>query len=217
MFPGLYPGGVHMSGEIVFYHNPQSRARMVHWMLEEVAVPYRTVIVDFQKQEHKTPEFLALNPMGKLPTLVHGDTVITETAAIIAYLADAFPAAGLAPAPTDKRRGTYLRWMFFGAGCFDPALIDTLLKRPPAERKVAVGYGSYEDTLTALKTMIVPGPFILGEKFSAADVYLGSQLGWALGAGAPGVKEEPRFVEYIQRLGSRPAYLKASRADGRQA
>lgn len=205
-----------MSGEIVFYHNPRSRAQMVRWMLEEVGVPFRLVNIDFEKMEHKKPEFLALNPMGKLPTLVHGNTVITETAAIITYLADAFPAAGLAPAPTDPRRGTYLRWLFFGAGCFEPALMDTMFQRPPVERKGAVGYGSYEDTINALKTMLVPGPFILGEQFSAADVYLGAQLGWAMSFGAPGIKSEPRFMEYLARITARPAYVRSAKADGRE-
>lgn len=203
-----------MSGEIVFYHNPRSRAQMVHWMLHEVGAPFRLVHIDLEKGEHKTPEFLAINPMGKLPTLVHDGTVITETAAIITYLADAFPQAGLAPALGDKRRGTYLRWLFFGAGCFEPALMDTMFKRPPVERKGAVGYGSYEDTLNALKTMLVPGPYILGDQFSAADVYLGSQLGWATQFGAPGLKE-PVFVNYLARITERPAYKRAAIADGR--
>jgi glutathione S-transferase len=205
-----------MSGEIVFYHNPRSRSQMVRWMLEEVGAPYRLVPIDFEKQEHKKPEFLALNPMGKLPTLVHGTTVITETAAIITYLADAFPAAGLAPAGTDPRRGTYLRWLFFGAGCFEPALLDTMFKRSAVENKGALGYGSYEETLNALKKMLEPGPFILGEQFSAADVYLGAQLGWATSFGAPGLKEEPRFMQYLGRISQRPAYARAAKLDGRE-
>lgn len=203
-----------MSGELVFYHNPRSRAQMVHWMLEEVGARYRTVHIDFEKQEHKAPEFLAINPMGKLPVLVHGGTVITETAAIITYLADAFPEAGLAPPPGDPRRGTYLRWLFFAAGCFEPALLDTMFKRPPVERKGTVGYGSYEDTLGALRTMLVPGPFILGEQFSAADVYVGSELNWAGKFGAPGM-DEPLFADYVRRVTDRPAYMRAASADGR--
>lgn len=195
-----------MSDEIVFYHNPKSRAQMVHWMLEELGgVPYRTVLIDMEKQEHKTPEFLAINPMGKLPTLVHDGIVITETAAIITYLADTFPQAGLAPLPGDPRRGTYLRWLFFGAGCFEPALIDTVFQRPPVERKGALGYGSYEDTINALKKMLAPGPYILGEQFSAADVYVGSGLSWGAKFGAPGL-DEPIFKNYIARITSRLAY-----------
>lgn len=203
-----------MSGELVFYHNPQSRAQMVHWMLHEVGAPFRVVRLDFEKGEHKRPEFLAINPMGKLPTITHGGTPITETAAIITYLADAFPEAGLAPAPTDPRRGTYLRWLFFGAGCFEPALIDTMFKRPPVERKGALGYGSYEDVIGAFKKMLTPGPYILGEQFSAADVYVGAQLIWATSFGAPGMKESP-IPEYVARLTARPAYKRAAIADGR--
>ncbi|MDC0712573.1 glutathione S-transferase family protein [Stigmatella sp. ncwal1] len=205
-----------MSGEIVFYHNPQSRAQMAHWMLHEVGAPFRVVRIDFEKQENKTPEFLAINPMGKLPTLVHDGTVVTETAAIIAYLADAFPQAGLAPPPGDKRRGTYFRWLFFGAGCFEPALLDTMLKRAPVERKGTLGYGSYEDTIGALKTMLAQGPYILGDQFSAADVYVGSEISWAASFKAPGL-DAPLFKDYVARITARPAYKRAASADGRTA
>jgi glutathione S-transferase len=203
-----------MSGELVFYHNPQSRAQMVHWMLHEVGAPFRVVRIDFQKNEHKSPEFLALNPMGKLPTIVHNGTVVTETAAIITYLADAFPQAGLAPPPGDSRRGTYLRWLFFGAGCFEPALLDVMFKRQLPDNKGAVGYGSYEDTIGALKKMLTPGPYILGEQFSAADVYVGAQLFWARSFNAPGL-QDPVFTDYVARLTTRPAYQKSAIADGR--
>jgi len=162
-----------MSDEITFYHNPQSRSQMVHWMLEEAAAPYKIMPIDFAKSEHKAPAFLEINPMGKIPTIVHRGTVVTETAAIIAYLADAFPKAGLAPATDDPRRGAYYRWLFFGAGCFEPALLDTVMKRAPVERKSAVGWGSYEDVLSTLKTALATGPYLLGDEFTAADVYIG--------------------------------------------
>jgi glutathione S-transferase len=194
-----------MTDEIVFYHNPRSRAQMAHWMLEEVGAPYRIVLVDFEKGEHKAPAFLALNPMGKLPTIVHRGTVITETAAIIAYLADAFPDVGLAPAVDDPSRGTYYRWLFFGAGCFEPALLDRMLKRPPPEPKSAVGWGSYEDVVATLKTALDDGPYLLGDKFSAADVYVGAQIRWAMMFGAPGLKGEKLFDDYVARLNARPA------------
>jgi glutathione S-transferase len=194
-----------MTDEIVFYHNPRSRAQMVHWMLEETGAPYRIIPIDFEKGEHKTPAFLALNPMGKLPTIVHRDTVVTETAAIIAYLADAFPQASLAPAVDDPSRGTYYRWLFFGAGCFEPALLDRMLKRPPAEPKSTVGWGSYEDVVATLKTALDDGPYVLGEKFSAADVYVGAQIRWAMMFGAPGLKGEKLFDDYVARLNARPA------------
>ena len=205
-----------MSEEILFYHNPRSRAQMAHWMLEEVGTPYRILPVDFAKGENRTPEFLAVNPMGKLPAIVHDGTVVTETGAIIAYLADAFPEAGLAPAPGDKARGTYLRWLFFGAGCFEPALLDRMLQRPPIaqERKAAVAWGSYEEVLHALATMLDPGPYVLGDRFSAADVYLGAELSWAGMFGAPGVKDNPVFDAYVARVAARPAYARTMGGQG---
>lgn len=204
-----------MTDQIVFYHNPRSRAAMAHWMLEEVGADYRTIILDFEKGEHKTPEFLAINPMGKLPTIVHKGVVVTETAAIIAYLADAFPEAGLAPPTDDPARGTYFRWLVFGASCFEPALLDRMFQRPEPPQKGAVGWGSYEDTLGALKQALTPGPYLLGDQFTAADVYVGSELQWATIFGAPGLKEEPVFQDYIARVTARPAWLSAAKADGR--
>jgi glutathione S-transferase len=193
-----------MSDEIVFYHNPMSRARMVHWMLEEVGAPYRIEFVDLQKGEHKKPAFLAVNPMGKLPAIKHRGTVVTETGAICAYLADAFPAAGLAPACDDPLRGSYLRWMFFGAGCVDSALIDRMLARPTPEKSSALGYGRYEDVIETLEKAITPGPYLLHERFSAADVYIGSQIGF--GMMTKTLEPRPLFQSYLERLSQRPAY-----------
>ena len=197
-----------MSDDITFYHNPQSRASMVHWMLEEVGATYQIVPIDLEAKENKTPQFLAINPMGKLPTIVHKGVTVTETAAIIGYLADAFPAAGLAPALSDPQRGTWFRWLVFGASCFEPALIDTMFQRPVPENSGAMPYGTYADTLNALRTALTPGPYILGERFSAADVYIGSELGWAMGFGAPGIKGDPLFEAYVARVHERPAYAR---------
>ena len=199
-----------MSEEIVFYHNPQSRSQMAHWMLEEAGAPYKIVPIDFAKGENRAPEFLAINPMGKLPTIVHRDTVVTETAAIIAYIADAFPDAGLAPPPGDPLRGAYYRWLFFGAGCFEPALLDKMMDRPPVERKSAVGWGSYEEVLATLKKALSGGPYLLGEKFSAADVYIGSEVRFAMMFGASGLKGEKVFEDYVARLSARPAAKRTS-------
>lgn len=201
-----------MSDEIVFYYNPMSRAQMARWMLEEVGAPYRIELIDFEKREHKSPEFLAINPMGKLPTITHRGTVVTETAAVIAYLADAFPQAGLAPAIDDPARGSYYRWLFFGAGCIEPALLDKMFKRPEVERKSAVGYGSYEDVLNTLRTALEKGPYLLGEKFTAADLYVGSEINWAMMFGAPGLKGEAVFDDYVARLTARPAYKRVAAA-----
>ncbi|HEV7368016.1 glutathione S-transferase family protein [Arenibaculum sp.] len=200
--------------EIVFYYNPMSRAQIVNWMLEEVGAPRRTIVLDFEKGEHKTPAFLAVNPMGKLPTIVHRGVVVTETAAIVAYLADAFPEAGLAPATDDPLRGAYYRWLFFGAGCFEPAITDRMFDRPAVARKGALGYGSYEDVLGALKQALDPGPYLLGERFTAADVYVGAQISWAMMFGAPSLKGEPAFDRYVARLNERPALRRANGAGG---
>lgn len=192
-----------MAHEIVFFHNPMSRARIAHWMLEEVGVPYEVRLIDFERGDNRTDEFLAVNPMGKIPTIVHRGVVITEAAAICTYLADAFPKAGLAPALDDPARGTYFRWLFFGAGCVEPALIDRMFERPPARRS-ALGYGSYEEMLDTLETAITPGPFVLGERFSAADVYLGSQMVW--GTMTKLLEPRPAFDAYQERVTRRPAY-----------
>ena len=192
-----------MSDTITFYHNPMSRGRMVHWMLEEVGAPYEVKLVDFSKGEHKAPAFTALNPMGKLPTIVHKGVVITEVGAIITYLADAFPAAGLSPAVNDPKRGVFLRWMFFGSGCVDPALIDKMFSRPAPERPGAIGYGSFDDTINAITGAIEPGPYLLGDTFSAADLYISAQLGW--GAFMKTFQPSPTVGAYVERCRNRPA------------
>ncbi|MDB6089581.1 MAG: glutathione S-transferase [Gammaproteobacteria bacterium] len=197
-----------MSEEIVLYYNPMSRARVAHWMLEEVGAPYRLELLSFEKGEHKKSDFLAVNPMGKLPALVHRNTVVTECGAICTYLADAFPAAGLAPGNEEPARGTYLRWMFFGAGCVEPAIMDRMLSRPLPERTGALGYGSYADTLNALEKALAPGPYILGERFSAADVYIGSQIGF--GMMTQSLEPRPAFQNYLARVAERPAYKRFS-------
>jgi glutathione S-transferase len=195
--------------DITFYTNPMSRGRIVHWLLEELGEPYDMKVLDLEKGEHKKPEFLKLNPMGKVPAIVHRGIVVTEAAAICTYLADAYPGAGLAPALDDPQRGTYLRWLFFGAGCIEPAIVDKLFHRPAVERKGALGYGSYEDTLNALETALKPGPWILGGRFSAADVYVGSQIQWGLMIKA--LEPRPLFLQFAERIGARPAMQRLSK------
>jgi glutathione S-transferase len=192
--------------EITFYTNPMSRGRIVHWLLEELGVPYEMKTLDFDKGEHKLPAYLKINPMGKVSAIVHGGVVVTEAAAICTYLADAYPKAGLAPALDDPQRGTYLRWIFFGAGCVEPAIIDKMFHRPAVERKSALGYGSYEDTLDALATALKPGPYLLGSRFSAADIYLGAQLQWGLMVKS--LEPRPVFLQYVDRIAARPALQK---------
>jgi glutathione S-transferase len=197
-----------MSEEIVFYHNPMSRGRMVHWMLEELGAPYRIQLLNFEAGDHKKPAYLAVNPMGKIPAIVHRNTVVTECGAICTYLADAFPAANLAPANTTPARGTYLRWMFFGAGCLDAALIDRMFSRPPPERPSALSYGTYADVLNTLEKALSPGPYLLADRFSAADVYVGSQIGFGLMMKT--LEPRPSFVDYAARLADRAAFKRVN-------
>ena len=197
-----------MMERVTFYHNPMSRGRIAHWMLEETGAPYDVKILSFEKGEHKAPEYLAINPMGKVPAIVHRGTVVTESAAICAYLADAFPQSDLAPALDDPARGTYYRWLFFGAGCVEPALVDRLFARPPVDRPGALGYGNYTDTLNALEQALAPGPYILGERFSAADVYVGSQIVW--GMMTKSLEPRSAFEQYAARLSERPALQRIS-------
>ena len=196
-----------MTDAVVFYHWPMSRARMVHWMLEETGAPYRVELLNLEKGEHKKPAYLAVNPMGKVPAIVHRGTVITETGAIIAYLADEFDAASLAPRVKSPGRGAYLRWLFFAAGCVEPALIDRMLERPPAERVGAVGYGTYEHVVDVLEKALTPGPYLLGDHFTAADLYVGSQIGFGLMVKS--LEPRPVFRSYVDRVNARPAYKRA--------
>ena len=153
-----------MSGELVFYTNPMSRGRIVRWMLEEIGEPYRTEIIEFGPAM-KSPEYLAVNPMGKVPAIRHGDTVVTETGAICAYLADAFPQAGLAPAPGSRERGSYYRWLFFGAGPVDGAIVNKSLGfEPPAERQGMVGYGTLAYVLDTLEKTVSASEYLVGRQ-----------------------------------------------------
>lgn len=192
-----------MSDEVVFYTSPLSRGRMAHWMLEEVGADYTPHLLNLEKQEHKKPDYLAINPMGKVPAIVHRGVTITEVAAICAYLADAFPAAKLAPAISDPRRGSYLRWMFFACNCVEPAIIDRMLARPPVSRPGALSYGSYDDVIKTLELALAPGPYILGDQFSAPDLYLSSQIGFGFMTKA--VEPRPLLQSYLARCMDRPS------------
>lgn len=197
-----------MPPKIAFYHNPKSRAAIVHWMLEEVGADYEIHPIDLQKGDHKTPVFLALNPMGKIPTVVVDGTVITEAPAIIAWLADAYPAAGLAPAVGSAERGAYYRWLFFGGSCMEPAMTDEMFKRPPVASKSAIGWGSFDEVVDTLEAGLRPGPWLLGERFSAADLYIGAELAWAGRFGVPRLKESKIIGDYVGRCVARPAFLR---------
>lgn len=194
--------------DLVLYTNPQSRGRIAHWMLEEIGEPYDTVWLDYGSGM-KSDAYLALNPMGKVPALRHGEVVVTEGAAICAYLADRFPEKGLIPPPGHPARAAYFRWLFFGAGPLEAAVTARQMEwKVPEGRSRAVGFGSYEDTMNALETALLPGPFICGEQFTAADVYLGAQVGWGMMFGS--VEKRPCFEAYAARVNARPAALRAN-------
>lgn len=194
--------------ELMLYTNPQSRGRIAHWMLEEVGEPYDTVWMNLGP-ELKTPDYLALNPMGKVPAIRHRGVVVTEAAAICAYLADAFAHKGLAPPQGHPDRAAYYRWLFFAAGPLEAAVTARALNwQVPEGRSGMVGFGSYQRTLDALETALKPGPFICGEHFTAADVYVGSSLGWGLLFGS--IEKRPVFEAYVVRLQERPASQRAN-------
>jgi glutathione S-transferase len=200
-----------MADELVFYTNPMSRGRIVRWMLEEVGQPYRTELLEYGPAM-KAPEYLRINPMGKVPALRHGETVVTECAAICAYLADAFPQAGLAPPPDDRLRGPYYRWLFFAAGPLETATTNQAFGfEVPAERRAMAGYGSLADVLSVLEGAVSERAYLVGERFTAADVYVGSHIGWGMSFGT--VERRPAFERYVARLSARPAAGRAREID----
>jgi glutathione S-transferase len=198
-----------MGGELVFYTNPMSRGRIAHWMLEEVGAPYRTEYLDFGAAM-STPAYLAINPLGKVPAVRHGERVVTECAAICAYLADAFPEAGLAPPPGD--RADYYRWLFFASGPLEAAVTNRSLSvEVPDERRGMVGYAPFARMMDALETAVRGKAFVAGERFSAADVYVGSHIGWGMQFGT--IENRPAFREYFARVADRPARARANAQD----
>jgi glutathione S-transferase len=199
-----------MSDELVFYTNPMSRARLVRWMLEEVGHPYRAETLDYGTTM-KAPEYLAINPMGKVPAITHNGKVVTECAAICAYLADAFPDAGLAPPNTE--RADYYRWLFFAAGPLDAAIVDKALGRSiPPERAAMVGYSDLDAVVGAIADAIEGKDFIAADHFTAADCYVGACLSFHMRFGT--IERRPVFVDYVARLEARPAYLRSIEMDG---
>ncbi len=195
--------------DLVLYTHPWSRGQIARWMIEETGAPYRQVLLDYDSSM-KAGTYLAVNPMGKVPAITHRGTAITECAAICAYLADAFPAAQLAPSPAD--RASYYRWLFFAAGPLEAAITDRTLKvavSPEQERMV--GYGNYERTVDVLAQAVGSSPFMAGDVFSAADVYVGSQILWGTQFGT--LPKRPEFEAYAQRLVQRPAYKSAKATD----
>lgn len=198
-----------MAAELIFYTNPMSRGQIVRWMLEEVGAPYETRLLDYGTTM-KGADYLAINPMGKVPAIVHAGRAVTECAAICAYLADAFPDAGLAPAPVD--RADYYRWLFFAAGPLEQAITAKQFGfEPDTDQQRMAGFGSLASVLDALEGAVAGKAFVAGDRFSAADVYVGSQIDWGLQFGT--IPSRPAFEAYVASLRERTGYKRAKEID----
>ncbi|HEX6612235.1 MAG TPA: glutathione S-transferase [Rhodanobacteraceae bacterium] len=197
-------------GLVTFFHAPHSRSGITRSLLEELDVPYDLVVLDLQRGEQRTPDYLSINPMGKVPAIRHRGVLVTEQPAILLYLADAFPQAGLAPGKDDPLRGAYLRWVTFYGSCFEPALLDRSFDRAPAPQ-MACGYGDYDSVIGTLTAQLEHGPWLLGERFTAADVLWGGALNWALAFKL--VPDSELFRGYAERVAARPAMRRAAALD----
>ena len=198
--------------DLIFYTNPQSRGRIVRWMLEEVGVPYETEVIPYDHM--KSERYLAIHPLGKVPAIRHGEHVVTECAAICAYLADAFPQAGLGP--HDDEKADYYRWFFYAAGPLEAAVSNQAMGWiPTPERERMFGYGNFERAVAVLDELFSLRDYVCGDRFTAADVYVGSQLMFPMQFGL--VPEKDSFVRYRERLQAREAYRRASDIDNRKA
>ena len=198
-----------MASDLVFYTNPMSRGRIIRWMLEETGADYETVILDYASTMKEEP-YLSINPMGKVPAIVHKGHVVTECAAICAYLADAFPEAGLAPPTTE--RADYYRWLFYAAGPVEQAVTNKSMGVAPTEQQQRMaGYGNYDLAVDTLEKAVSAHPYIAGDSFTAADVYVGSQVGWGTQFGT--LPKRDAFTEYLGRIMSRDACKRANDMD----
>ncbi|MDF2180129.1 glutathione S-transferase family protein [Aliiglaciecola sp. CAU 1673] len=196
---------------LILYTNPNSRGRIVRWMLEELGVPYDVQVMEYGSSI-KSPDYLQINPMGKVPAIKHGEMVVTECAAICAYLADQFSDKGLAPAPGGAARGAYYRWLFFAAGPLEMAMsAKSCGWRIDDDNVQSIGCGYLDDVLNTLEQAIQQSPYLCGEQFTAADLYVGSHLGW--GMMFKSIEERPVFKDYVQRLYSREAAIRANQLD----
>ena len=200
-----------MPDELVFYTNPMSRGRIVRWMLEEIGAPYDVELVKLKEGDNLKPEYLAINPMGKVPALKHGDTVITELAAICTYLADEFPAKKLNVPIGTPKRGVYLKWLFFGPGCLEPAVIDRAAPRKEEARRAMLGYGDFDTTMNVIAKAVEKGPWLMGDQFTAADVVIGSNIRW--GMIFKMIPERKEFIDYAARIAARPAAQRGEAKD----
>jgi glutathione S-transferase len=197
--------------KLTLYHAAPSRSSIVRWMLEELGEPYDLHVLNLAKGEQLRPEYLAVNPMGKVPALKHGNTIVTEAAAICTYLADEFPEAKLNVPVGDPRRGPYLKWLFFSPGCIEPAITDCAFPRQEEPRRSTLGYGDFDTVMDVVAEAVARGPYLMGEQFTAADVVVGSTLRWGVMFGL--LPTRPEFMAYVGRLEQRPALQRATALD----
>ncbi|MGB7181101.1 MAG: glutathione S-transferase family protein [Burkholderiaceae bacterium] len=198
-----------MAESLIFYTNPMSRGRIVRWMLEEIGQPYDTQVVEYG-ESMKSSTYRAVNPMAKVPALKHGGQVVTECAAICAYLADVFAQAGLGP--TTSGKAAYYRWMMFAAGPMEAAITNHSLGfNPPPEKSAMVGYGSFEQVMDVMEAAVSQSDYITGAQFSAADIYFGSHIGFGLQFGS--IDKRAAFESYWARISDRDAYRRATGLD----
>lgn len=197
--------------DLTLYHASPSRSSVVLWMLEELGQPYDLKLLSLKQGDNLKPDYLAINPMGKVPALKHGDTIITELAAICTYLADEFPQAKLNVPIGRPRRGVYLKWLFFNPGCLEPAVIDRAAPRKEPARRAMLGYGDFDTTMNVLAKAVEKGPWLMGEQFTAADVVIGANIRW--GMIFKMIPERKEFADYAARIAARPAAQRAQAKD----
>ena len=195
---------------ITLFHSPQCRSVSALTLLEELGAPYQLKVLNMKAGEQRKAPYLAINPLGKVPAILHGDALITEQVAIFIYLADLFPEAGLAPALNDPSRGPYLRWLVYYAACYEPGLVDKAMKREPAPLATSP-YGDFDSMLGTVTSQLQASPYLLGDKVSAADILWGIALHWGMMFKL--VPETPAVLEYTQRVCSRPSFVKVSERD----
>ena len=197
--------------DLLLYHAVPSRSATVRWMLEEVGEPYDIHLLKLAEDEQHKPEYLAVNPQGKVPALRHTSVVITEVAAICAYLADEFPKARLNIPVGDPRRGAYFQWLFFGPSCIEPAITDRAYPRKEVPRAGALGYRDIDALADLIAKALAAGPYLMGEQFTAADVVIGAAVRWGMMFKL--LPERPGFADYAARLSQRPAVQRADAKD----
>lgn len=203
-----------MNRHVTLFHAPNSRSTGARALLEELGADYDLHVLNLKTGEQRGAAYLAINPMGKVPAIRHGDALVTEQAAVYLYLADLYPEAQLAPPIGDPLRGPYLRWMVFYGSCFEPAIVDRSMQRESAPQ-ITSPYGDYDTMLNTLVGQLAQGPYLLGERFSAADVLWGKALSWTTAFGL--VPALPQITQYVERIADRPAVARAQAKDAELA